>query len=132
MSVDRNVPAGVIGLAGEYGGMKFAFDVTEELLSQIAEDGTVIPANEAFRLLHGAGFDTNYEQICTEVVDFVCGVYFTDNATAEQKEAIKGTKMTVELRLYETIDPSTNNGKPSKVEVEPENSVLIGTYTHTF
>ncbi len=85
-----------------------------------------IPANSVVRLLKdGLGVPVNYEEICRYGNDgkgFQCGII-------NRSDANIGTTVTVELRLYETEEPSEENGNSRNEETG--NYITIGTFTHT-
>ena len=65
----------------------------------------------------------NYEELGLLVEEFQCGVYDIDNQN-------EGTKITVELRLYEVEEPSEENG--NSWNVETGNYAVITTNSYTF
>lgn len=137
VSVNKPLSAGVIGLAGEYthplfGFLPIAFNVDEEMIKIVeGDEATVIPAGKEFRLLKDL-YPMNYEEVCANVNEFICGAYICPTATDAQKAELAGTTITVKLNLYETIDPSLNGGEPSPEEVEDGKSFTIATYSYTF
>lgn len=111
VSFDKEIPANAGGLAGKY---EFFSD---DWLGFVAVDP--IPADKQIRLLYDvAGITINYEELCNFVKEFKCGAFDYDDALA-------GTTMTVQLRLFET----TERGQK---EAETGEYVVIGEYKHTF
>ncbi len=113
VSLDADTAAGSCGLAGQY--------------SSWSEDwwGFSLPidaeANQEFRLLQdAAGINFTYEMLCSQVVDFGCGVFNLDDANV-------GTKLTVQLCLFEPADPETTN--PNE-EQETGNFVVVSTHVY--
>ena len=103
---NNNVPAKSIALAGQYGAWDWLGFTNH------------VDVIEPVRLLKDVkGLAISYKEIC-DFETFYCG------ATAIDAEALKGTIMTVELRLYEATGGS--------LDTETGNYVVIGTYTHTF
>ncbi len=114
VSVDQPVAAGQLTLAGQYDDWNPNWVVFQ--------NPDALEANEEVRLLEYAGAVMNYEELCTLVKEFKCGVAGID--------ALDGATVTVELKLYETEAPSADNN--NSVNVETGNSLTIGTYTYTF
>ena len=109
VSVDRNVTAGQIGLAGEYakfGSLEIGW---VGFLSPID-----VPADTPVRLIEPF-FPVTYKDLVDEIKVFTCGAWIKD-------EALRGATMTVELKLYE-VDENGN---------ETGNSIVIGSYSYTF
>jgi len=115
---DRPVKAGTVALAGEYG--------TWGMLSfQLGRD---MAAGEELRLLNdgaeGLQIRFSYGMILTGVVDFYCG--------AVNYSALNGgTKMTVELRLYEPVEDLGMAEIPNGA-AEKGPYMVISSYEHTF
>ena len=135
---NKDIQPGVIGLAGEYNydglDLKIAFDLDENLLKLIDEEADVYAGGKSFRLLENIA-PINYHEVCKNVGEFVCGIYLCDGITDAQKEALKGTTLTVQLRLYETQAPAPNDEGElcaSPNEVENGKNFEIATYTYTF
>ena len=81
-----------------------------------------IAAGQEIRLLWDAQKAIiNYEEICKNVKSFQCGAYDIDNALA-------GTTMKVELRIYETVDKNATGTK----NTETGEYLVLGEYYHTF
>lgn len=122
VKADKNVPANSVALAGYYyewcqhnGNNWVALTSSED-----------IPANTEIRLVETLGETVNYEEICrygNDGTGFLCGV-------ADLTGANYGTTLTVELRLYETEEPSEANGNSKNVETG--HYEVVGTYTYTF
>ncbi len=121
-SFDQDVDSADIGLAGQYD-----FFGTDWLAFELEGMGT-IAANTPVRMLRnddiGTEFPVNYENLCDYVNQFQCGAFAVNPAK------MAGKTMTVELRLYETEEPSAANG--NSVNVETGNHITIGTYSYTF
>ena len=121
VSFDKPVAAGDVTLAGQYDYWNenwLSFPTYKDLA-----------AGEKLRLLGEAapemGLPTiyiNYGELCALVQEFCCGAYGNENVT--------GTTMTVELRIYETEEPSPENG--NSVNKETTRNVKLGTFTYTF
>lgn len=112
ISFDKEVKAGIVGLAGEYGTYGWiGIDIDQDVINAAMkrEDATStdpLPANTPVRMLDTAGINFNYEMICDIVKTFNCGTYaITDEAN--------GITATVELRLYEPADDFTNTDNES-------------------
>ena len=95
ITVDKEIKAesaGLVGGYGSYGSLGF-------LIPQDAVPGV------EYRLLKdvsGRGIQFSYESICSDVGEFMCGVFNLDEQNV-------GTKLTVELRLYELQGDTMNN-----------------------
>lgn len=121
VSFDKPVAEGDVTLGGQYDYWNDSW-----LYFPTYKD---LAAGEKLRLLGEAapemGLPTiyiNYGELCAYVQQFCCGAYGNDSVT--------GTTMTVELRIYETEEPSADNG--NSVNVETGRSVKLGTFTYTF
>lgn len=115
---DRDVDDEDVGLAGQYDAYS-----AEWLAFELDGFGD-IAANTPVRMLEFAGISMNYEELCDFVKKFSCGAFAVD------PEAMAGTTLTVELRLYETtIDPNASSGSAN---IETGEYITIGTYSHTF
>ncbi|MBR3847818.1 MAG: leucine-rich repeat protein [Oscillospiraceae bacterium] len=124
VSADKDVPADSLALAGYYSA--FCDGWNNGNWVALTSD-TNIPANDVIRLLGDGmgGISVNYEEICTYGNDgkgFQCGIINLNDVN-------NGTTITVELRLYETEEPSDANGNSHNVETG--NYITIGTFTHT-
>ena len=122
VTADRNVPADSLALAGYY--EAFCNLIGGNWVAMTSSDD--IAKNTPVRLL-GDGMDlsVNYEEICNYANDgtgFRCGII---NLSDENI----GTTITVELRLYETEEPSEENGNSKNVETG--NYIVIGSFTHS-
>ena len=117
VSFDAPIKAGSVLLAGSY---EQATDYVDFKWAGgcPAKDMT---AGEVFRLLRDndeKGVSVNYQEICTRVQDFLCGV---KNVAGEENY---GKTMTVRLCIYQNTGAGT--------EHETENRIVIGTYRYTF
>lgn len=114
VSFDKDVADGAVGLAGQYGAFEWI---------GFTNTGYEIKANEEIRLLASAGYYMNYMELCDDVKDFYCGAWAED-------DSLKGTTITVELRLYETEakNAETNNSHNNETEAYK----VIDTVTYTF
>lgn len=112
ISADKDIPEKAIVLAGQYDNdwglndwLGFANPVS-------------FSAGSEMRLLKdAASIGVTYKEVC-EFKDFNCG------ATAINAEALKGTTLTVELRLYET--------PTGALDAETGNYVTVGVFSHKF
>ena len=114
VSVDADVPANSVMIAGNYGTYGWV---------GFTNDGEAIAEGTEVRLLDLAGISMNYEELCNFVQTFSCGA-------ADYRDALAGATMTVELRLYEVERPSAENGNSWNVETEKYE--VIGKYSYTF
>ncbi len=105
VTVDQAVAAGALTLAGQYDGW------SENWVS--FQNPEALEANKATRLLASVGGSMTYEELCSLVKEFNCG--------AAAGEDLAGAIITVELRLFETVD----GGETGNYEV-------IGSYSYTF
>ena len=121
---DKAVPANSIGLAGYYDLYGSYLKDYSWVMMQSDED---IPADFEIRLMEELGVSVNYEELCNfgnDGIGFLCGaVKLTDKLP-------ENTKLTVELRLYETEEPSEANSGSSNVETGDYE--IVGTFTYTF
>lgn len=111
VSFDKDVAAESVGLGGDYGifnNIGFTTPIDVDAADEIR-------LMEAFRVI-------NYEELCKDVQKFTCGVFNLSDSNV-------GTTMTVELRLYETEEPSESNG--NSVNVETGKYVTIASYNYT-
>lgn len=111
VSFDKAVAANSAGLGGDYGSFN---NIGFYSPIDVAEGGEI-------RLLEDF-FQINYAELCRDVKKFTCGVFNINDANV-------GTTMTVELRLYETEEPSESNG--NSVNVETGKYVTIASYNYT-
>ncbi len=115
VSVDKDIAANTIILAGNYGSYGWL---------AFSNEGLPVAENQEIRLLESAaGIYMNYEELCSLVKEFKCGAADVDNA-------LTGTTLTVELRLFETTGDPTNEDGPKNIETGK--SILINKYQHTF
>jgi len=138
VSFDRDVYPGQIGLAGTYVGWGdtenwLGFDLTEDMIKTVAGDNAAyLPKGMPIRLLGQAATSVaggiiptvDYEDLCGGVVQFLCGAYDIDEVAA------KDMTMTVQLSLFETEEPSPENGNSENVETGT--SVTVGTFIYKF
>ncbi len=123
ISANKIVRENSLALAGYY--QAFCKDYNDDnwVLLNASED---IAASTEIRLVELLGATVNYEEICkfgNDGVGFLCGVVDLTGQNA-------GTTITVELRLYETEEPSEANGNSRNKETG--NYAVIGTYNYTF
>ncbi len=123
VSADQKVPANSLALAGYYDAWcQYNNDNWVAMMS----DADIL-ANTEIRLVETLGATVNYEEICqygNDGIGFQCGIAeLIDGANS-------GTTITVELRMYETEEPSDSNG--GSANVETGNYTILGTFTHTF
>ncbi|MBE5733219.1 MAG: hypothetical protein E7353_09375 [Clostridiales bacterium] len=87
--------------------------------------GFPVDANTEVRLLgsYGSGIYINYTEICKDVGEFTCGA-------GDYNDALAGTTITVELRLYETKDPADTVNNTTNEETGYYE--IIGKYSYTF
>lgn len=117
---NKEVAANSVALAGQY---DLFNDVTNKEGWVVLQADTTIPANEEIRLLQLMGVTGNYEELCNYIPVFKCGVAGLDDSVA-------GTTLSVELRLFETKDPSETESNTHNEETGKY--ITIGTYTHKF
>ena len=123
---NKNVPDNSMALAGYY---KAWCSYNDYKWVALTNDGLPIDANEEVRLVYGMGsgaISVNYEELCeygNDGTGFQCGV-------ADMTGSNAGTTITVELRLYETEEPSESNGNSHNVETG--RYAIIATHSYTF
>ena len=125
VSADSTVPADSMMLAGYYSLFCEGFNDSHWVGLTHSSD---IPANNEIRLLTDglSGVSVNWEELCefgNDGVGFLCGAMDMTGVNA-------GTTLTVELRLYETEEPSESNGNSTNVETGEY--ITVGTYKYTF
>lgn len=126
VKADKDVPADSMTLAGYYSAFCDAYNNGNWVALTSSDD---IPAGTEIRLVQAmgnGGISVNYEEICNYGNDgkgFQCGAADPDGSN-------KGTTITVELRLYETEEPSEANGNSHNVETGTFK--VIATFKHTF
>ena len=123
---DKKVPADSMMLAGYYKLFDDVMKLNGEWIGLTSSDD--IAANTPIRLLRDGmnGISINYTEICqfgNDGIGFLCGAADLTGANA-------GTTLTVELRLYETEEPSAENGNSSNVETGK--FITIGTFKYVF
>lgn len=122
VKADKDVPADSVALAGYY--EEWCQYNNYNWVAMTSSEP--IPANTEIRLVETLGATVNYEEICrygNDGTGFLCGAA---DLTGENA----GTTLTVELRLYETEEPSEANGNSKNVETGYYE--VVGTFTHTF
>ena len=122
VKANKDVPANSMALAGYY--TEWCKLINNEWV-YLTADQTILAGTEV-RLVESLGATVNYEEICTYGNDgtgFLCGAADLSGANA-------GTTITVELRMYETEEPSEDNNNSKNVETG--NYEVIGRYTYTF
>ncbi len=82
-------------LAGNYGTFGWIM---------IPLDGMEIVEGKVYPVITSVGFDFTYEDICTSVKDFKCGIYFSDKVI----EANPDMQVTLTLGLSESIEVAQN------------------------
>ena len=117
---DQDVDDAWVGLAGQYD--TYSTDWLAFELNGVGD----LTANEPVRMLETAGITMNYEELCLLVEKFQCGAFVVDGYEAD----MAGKTMTVELRIYETEEPSADNGNSHNVETGEY--ISVGTYSYTF
>lgn len=99
-------------LAGQYD----FYDANWIPIPVTADDEFFVTANKPVRLLTMAGAPWTYENILLYVTEFDCGV------KADPSWATPGTKVFVQLRVYEVDENNAETG----------NSYVVRNYTHTY
>ena len=124
---DRDVKAGTIGLAGYYDAW---CQFNNDKWVAFVNDGLDIPAGEGIRLVKSMGVScVTYKNICQYGNDgkgFQCGAFAVD------PEALAGTTLTVELRLYKTNVEWTESSHGNCNETGEKDFITIGTFKYTF
>lgn len=140
VSFDKDVAPNTIGLAGQYtewGEAWVAIPLNTKCVEGLYNKGIisssiVIPANEEIRLLQNGAymlvdFDkeiyVNYEELCSRVVQFLCGAYTLNDSAA-------GTTMTVKMNLYEAGDDPSTAGLENNYETG--RYITAGQFQYTF
>ena len=126
VTFDKNVPTGSAALAGQYDAFSTSWFAFEAFDVNDADGIDGIPANQTFRLLE-AFAEVNYTELCETIKVFKCGAYSLN-------DQVKGTTMTVELRLYETYaaEECLEKFGYSSVNVETGEYKVVGVYHYTF
>lgn len=113
VTLDQNTAANSCGLAGQYTSWS-----DEWLGFNLPVDAT---PTDSFRLLKDSkGIQLNYVDLCDYVKVFNCGVY-------NLRDENVGTKVTVQLRLYEPATDATNVNS----EGETGEYVVVSTHVYT-
>ena len=125
VTFDKALNAGDVTLAGQYDDwssswLSFPLPNPVEAGTPLRLLGEVAPG---MGLNSGNPIYINYAELVLGVQKFNCGGWANENCPAD-------TTMTVELRIYETEEPSAENG--NSVNVETGKYVTIGTYSYTF
>ena len=124
VSADRDIPAGAVALAGYYSAFCELIDHNWIALTA----NTVISAGTKINLIEamgGGSITVHYEDIGmygNDGVGFCCGIAEMPGNT----DALAGTTINVELRLYKTEEGNRQN------KVDPEEYIVIGSYSYTF
>ncbi len=130
VTFDQNVEAGSLVLAGQYDSWSenWVFIPVPDIDSEDDEVNGV-KAGEPVRLLkYAADFLNkdvyiNYKELCESVIVFSCGA-------GDVEDANVGTKITVELRLYETVPQDETD--INSANVETGNYRTVGVYSYIF
>ncbi len=110
VSVDKDIPAKSIVLAGNYG--------TYDWISFTNPDS--VKAGTEIRLLKDVGNGSmTYYELCALVKEFSCGV-------ADIEDKLAGVTFTVELRMYQTEPVTSGNGSVNN-EVEGATPITVAT-----
>lgn len=136
VSVDKDIPAYGIGLAGYYDAW---CSLNNDKWVLLASDEP-IKAGTELRLVEAMGqgsITVSYRELCqygNDGIGFLCGAKDMSGMTVLGDITVgqipAGTTLTVELRLYETEEPSPENGNSANVETG--NYITTGTYRYTF
>lgn len=123
VSFDKPVAKDSLSLVGQYASWSdswLGFTVPKDMEAQ--EEIRLL--GEAAKLIYPSlDVTINYSELCALVQQFNCGAYNSSAANI-------GTTMTVELRIYETEEPSDENGNSHNVETG--RCVTLGSFTYTF
>lgn len=131
VTFDDDMTAGTFNLAGQYDLWSENWvDIDSSYLENIL-GRNVLKKGEEIRLLGevGKAFNSgnpiyiNYAELCAGIQQFDCGAY-------NKADENIGKTMTVELRIYETEEPSAENGNSRNVETG--RYVTIGSFNYTF
>lgn len=118
VKADKDVAADSIMLAGYYS----SFCTDGNWIG--FKNNNKVTAGQEIRLLALKMGDTtvDYSDLCSLVQEFKCGAVALN-------DSIKGTTLTVELRLYEIKEGATST---SGMDAETGDYIVIGTYSYTF
>jgi len=139
VSTNKTIPPFGIGLAGYYDAWcSLNSDKWVMLTSDTEiEADTEIRLVETLAQLSNWDITVNYEELCrygNDGIGFLCGAVALDGHTWGSEtisaELEPGTVLTVELRMYETEEPSAENGNSHNVETGE--FITVGTFTYTF
>lgn len=131
VSADSSVPADSVALAGYY---KLYCDSKTDGAWVALTSPDEIEAGQEIRLIETMGegsISVNYEEICNfgnDGTGFLCGILDILDDNGDSQNA--GTTITVELRLYETEEPSDENGNSHNIETG--RYIVVGSYSYTF
>lgn len=130
---DKDIEANAVILPGYYAAYCDSFNNGQWVGLSSDEEikaGTQIRLVDTLSLLLGGTVTVNYEEICkwgNDGTGFLCGV--SAAADAQGNYIAAGTKLTVELRLYETTaDYTTSSGSKNE---ETGNFVILKTFEYT-
>lgn len=97
VSLDRDIKAGELVLAGNYGGFSLAVENPDPVSA-----GEEIPLIESFKSKLGFSVGVSYEMVVTQVKQFVCGA-------ADVNDALEGATITVKLVLTDPANGTKLN-----------------------
>lgn len=131
ISANKAVPADSVLLAGFYKAWCVEWNLSNGNWIGFTNEDMNVPAGEEIRLVKAmgnGGITVNYENICeygNDGIGFLCGV-----ADISGTNALAGTTITVELRLYETTkEPEAESGSAN---IETGDYITVGKTTYTF
>lgn len=123
VSFDKDVKAGDIALAGNYGEYGWLGFQTPKDLAAGEKIRLLDYARQELNIGDNDTFYIDYYELCNGVIQFMCGA---DNI----KGIHSGTTVTVELNLYEVKDKA--DSAHNSWNEETGKSITAGTYTYTF
>lgn len=131
---NRDVPVEAVGLAGYYSAWCDNSVINNHWIA--LTNDVVVEAGQEIPLVEFLGVTVNYMQLCefgNDGIGFLCGLW---DRTAEngQPSTLKGTTITVQLRMYETYSEEECQelfGFKSKNE-RTGRYCVVGEYTYTF
>ncbi len=115
VSVDKDIPANSIVLAGNYGGYGWVSFTNPDPVAA----GTKI---RLLKTIGAASYDfpyMSYAELCSLVKKFSCGV-------ADINDALNGVTFTVELKLF-PIEPCTSANRSWNIEQEGVEPIVVAT-----
>lgn len=131
VTFDKDIYPNEVQLVGNYGEWGWiSIPIDDFIIDKLTNGGDHLPAGTPVRLLKFAGelmnnpsFYINYSELCEGVIKFTCG-------TAALNDSALGTKMDVELVIYQTYakEDSPNNS----VNDETGYELSIGEYSYIF